>query len=190
MTEAELERYVKECLNNSGLLAYLDPSSSQFLEIPGGWFCEVVVTDSTKLDGARQVIADAAAGLNAEGVSLDTVIRALWRVEDVKYVGPCRGESGGIKFAECFEATLACGFGRTKSTIEVSHDALDTIRGTLGTKLPSAQQERNEVLEDIVRTFVEYQLHQGGTSYWDPVQFSTLQMNAASFQYIWGHSAA
>jgi len=189
MTEAELERRVKEQLNQVGVLSNLDTTRSQFLQAPG-LFCEVVLTDGSKLEEARQAVADLSGVLGADGIRLEAVVRALWQVKDVRHIGPCRGESGGIKSAECFEATLICGFAGATVTVEVSQNALDTIRGTLGSKLPEKYFERNKVLQNIVGSFVKQQVDQGGTSYWDPIRFPVIPMNAASFQYVWAHSAA
>ena len=189
MTEVELERRVKERLNEAELLVYLDGSSSQFLEVPGP-FCELVLNDGSKLQQARQVVDALKAEFREQDLELDAVVRALWQIASVNYVGQCRAESGGVRTAECYSVSLACGLGRAAVTVEVGFGAIETVRATLGSKWPSDVTASNDAMGKMVRAFVQEHLDQGGKSYWDPERNAVLQMNAATLQHVWACSAA
>ena len=189
MTEAELERRVKERLNEAELLVHLDGSGSQFLEVPGP-FVELVMNDGSKLPQARQVVDALRVEFREQDLELDAVVRALWQIASVNYVGQCRSESGSIRTAECYSVSLACGLGRKVVTVEVGYGAIETVRATLGSKWPSEVTASNEAMERMVRAFVQEHLDQGGTSYWDPERNAILQMNAATLQHVWACSAA
>jgi hypothetical protein len=189
MSEAELECRVKERLNKAGLLVFLDSNRSQFLEVPHP-FCELLLNEGSELEQARQVVDELKAELNDQNLRCEAIVRAAWQIEAIRYVGPCSAKSGGIKAAICFEASLVCGHARLKSVIEVGAGAVQTIRETLGSKLPSSRAEHSDTFANIIRAYLKQQLDRGGTLYWDPALEPTLQMNAVAFRDISAHSAA
>ena len=189
MSDAELERRIKERLNSAGLLVSMDAARSQFLEVPGP-FCELVLSDGSKLKEAREVIDGLKAEFAAENLRFEAIVRATWQAKSVKYEQPCPAKSGGIKGALCYRATLTCGYGRLDVLIEVGSSAIQTIRETLGSKLPAVGAEQSEAFLNIVRAYVQQKLDQGGTLCWNADLEPTLQIDAVALRNVWAHSAA
>src|SRR5262245_18007638 len=84
MTEQDLRRLVLSKLQLQGLSAFIDLSKSQFLEMSlshNNFFAEVVLTDANRLTDAERALRSVKGELVAKEVSLEYIVRALWRIE-------------------------------------------------------------------------------------------------------------
>jgi hypothetical protein len=180
ISASDLKREFKERLEAVGLWNKLDLRESQFLDLPPQVFVELVLHDA----GVAERIADVAGDIRAahRDEEIDIVIRANWKIRSVLYAGHALGLSGGVRAAERFDVVIMSGDETRKVTIDVLKDAVDLLKSKL---LPGMAYE--QVVKELVQKFVEMELAQGGTSYWDPVRHPHLDVNAAAVQYMIGH---
>ncbi len=178
----DLKSEFKERLEAAGLWDKLDLRDSQFLDIPPQVFVELVMNDA----GVAGRIADVAGDvqLSHPDEDMDIVIRAHWEVRSVEYSGVAVGLSGGVRAAERFEVVIASGSVTQRIAVDVTKDALDLLKSRMG---ETVADPRGQIVKELVRKFVEMQLSRGGTSYWDPIRSSQLDLNAAAAQYMIGH---
>lgn len=178
MTEHELKKVLADELKSAGLARYIVRDKSQVLEVPEGFFVEIVLNDGSKLGDAENLIGSIRAKVQAHGVQLISVLRAIWSVKNVKSNGPSRGKSGGIKSSEDFRATLVSGSRETVVVVEVGRSALKELRERL---------ESDEKVLEAVADFLRLQLSWGGAGYWDPVRHPRQTLNEAAALYLRAH---
>ena len=99
ISETELRQRFERELNEAGLGAVIDYESSQFLIVGEGPFVELVLTDASRQSDAAFVLTRVSDELRAEGVVLDGIVRSLWQVERIWYVGLARTPDGGLRTA-------------------------------------------------------------------------------------------
>ncbi len=180
MTEPELKQLIFERMKAADLLHYLSEGEQQCFDFPEGFFVEVVVKDGSKLPAVRNIMDSIRAELEQQGVPLDPVVRALWDVKDVQYVGvPVDPESGGPKVALRFRARLRSGERQAEVKVDVSPSAQAEVRSRLGAD--------EETLKKVVRDFLALQLSTGGTSYWNPLDDDHLEMEEMAAAYVIDH---
>lgn len=110
MNENELEQLIRTRLRDAGLPKALNSTISQFLHMGGdNFFVELVLTDAAKLPEARNLAAELTTQLQNDEIQVSWVIGVRWELEKIEYLGICRGESGGIRSAECFQALVSSG---------------------------------------------------------------------------------
>ncbi len=185
ISASDLKREFKQRLEAVGLWNELDLRESQFLDLPPQVFVELVLHDA----GVAEKIADVAGDIRAahQNEEIDIVIRAKWQVRGKPlYAGYALGLSGGVRAAERFDVVIVSGDVTQKITVDVLKDAVDLLRSKLQPITADPVAHRN-IVADLVQHFVEMQLSQGGTSYWDPVRHPHLDVNAAAVQYMIGH---
>jgi len=122
MTESELTELLNEAFEGAGLSRYVVSDRSQLFEDPddpGGFFVEIVLNDGSKLHKANGLIESIRRRLEAQGSHLDSILRAIWSVRKVEYVGPSRGKSRGIKPSVDFGAILTSGAREADAVVEV-----------------------------------------------------------------------
>jgi hypothetical protein len=197
MMTAELETILRDKLDAAGLVPFLNQDKSQFLDMSESFFAEIVLNDGSKLAAAEQVVRGVREELRDRGIGVDTIVRAIWTVREVRYVGPARGASGGLKAASEFEVALRSGNRECLVAVEVSLSALNMIRQKLALPgmvgVPGWHKEGDvdeETLKKVVKDFVSFQLASGGESYWDPIRFPKLELNEAAASYLLPDSKA
>jgi hypothetical protein len=116
ITANQVDDILARRLRESGVSKVLSKEHSQFLDLGEELFVEIVLTDATRLEDAEKIVRDTAQELKAQNIRLDTVIRALWEVVDVSYVGPSRSADGGLRAASEFQVILQSG-GRKQSVV-------------------------------------------------------------------------
>src|SRR5258708_7139526 len=128
MTEQELERLFLVRLEDKRLSPFLN-KSSQFLDIsPWGdsFFVEIVLTDASSLEDAKQIAAHLKEELSAKHIVIDYIVRAVWRVLpdtiEREIAAPLRQGLGLL-----FNARLRSSRRETKVSIFVTLEALDII---------------------------------------------------------------
>jgi hypothetical protein len=191
MRTAELETVVRNKLGSVGLSAALNEEKSQFLDVSGGFFAEVVLDDASRLPAAEQIVRSVQEELKAKGVEIDVIVRAVWKVKTINFIGPARSVSGGLKAALEFEAVLESGSRTCTVNVEVTLAALNKLREKLALSdkvgFPGWAKDGDvdeETLGKVVKEFLDFQLSSGGTSYWDPILFPKLELKEAIVSYL------
>jgi hypothetical protein len=199
MTSVQLEDLVEHQLREAGLFQFLSREHSQYLDLGDGLlFVEVVLTDATPLIDVEKIVRRTSDQVTAQGGRLDSVVRALWKVEEVRYIGPSRSPNGGLRAAYAFEVALRSGDKRHPVIVDVSWSAVEFLRSKLGLgKFVSGSQNAlqkghitGELLGERVRSFIEHELSLGGTSYWDPIRYPQRDLNDAAMLFLVGQSTA
>ena len=196
MTSVQIEDLVEHQLRDAGLSKFVSREHSQFLDLGDEMFVEVVLNDGTPLDDVEKIVRRTSQEVKAQGVKLDSVVRALWEVDDVRYLGPSRSSNGGLRAAYEFEVTLKSGTRRQRVIVDVSWNAVEFLRQKLGLgKFVSGSDNAlqkghlsDELVGERVRSFVEHELSLGGTSYWDPVLNARRDLDDAAMLFLVGQS--
>lgn len=191
MRTAELATILRDRLLAAGLGTALNEEKSQFLDLSDGFFAEIVLNDGSKLAVTDQIVRDVKEQLNERGVELESVVRAVWSVKNIRFIGPARGVSGGLKAALEFEAVLESGGRDCSVSVEVTLAALNKVREKFALServgSPAWVSEgdvHEETLKKLVREFLDFQLSSGGTSHWDPILFPRLELKEAAVSYL------
>ncbi|HTW56919.1 MAG TPA: hypothetical protein VMD99_02185 [Terriglobales bacterium] len=197
MNEIGLQKQIENDLAQAGIMPLVDRDKSQFLTDLPDWFAEIVLTDATRQADAEQILNQISAGLHKSGTNLEVVVRSLWDVAKVWYAGPARTKEGGLRTALDFRAQLRSGERVVEARVDVTIAALMVLRQHLGKEDIAAvgwSPQKGDVDEqDIsaaVTRYLEIQVSQGGTSYWDPLLESHLDLNEAAMSYVLGYSTA
>ena len=180
----DVKRELKERLEAVGLWNKLDLRESQFLELPPQVFVELVLFDASVVNRIADIASDIQLAHPDDGI--DIVIRAHWKIRSVNYAGYAVGFSGRVRAAERFDVVIVSGDVTQKVTVDVLQDASSVLKSKLQPVVADSAAYR-KIVADLVRRFVEMQLAQGGTSYWDPIRHPHLDINAADVQYMIGH---
>lgn len=180
----DIKGEIRGRLQAAGLWEKLDLRESQFLDLPPLVFVELVLYDAGLVNRVADIANDIQ--LAHPEQEMDTVIRAHWQVRSVLYAGYAMGLSGGIRAAERFDVIIFSGSVTQQVIVDVTKDALDLLRSKLGVTDADPLPHR-QLIANLVRSYVEMQLAQGGTSYWDPIRVPHLDVNAAAVQYMVGH---
>lgn len=198
MTAVQVEDLVERRLRDAGLLKFVNREHSQYLDLGDETFVEVVLNDGSPLDDVGRIVRGTSEEVKAQGGRLDSVVRALWEVDAVLYLGPSRSSSGGLRAAYEFEVTLKSGARRQRVIVDVSWSAVEFLRHKLGLGKfvygsDNALQKgllSDELVGERVRSFVEHELSLGGTSYWDPILYPRRDLNEAAMLFLFGQSTA
>jgi len=150
----------------SGIVNY---DESQFLELDGSYFAEIVLNDATVLQDVREIVRQIAA---ESKVRLAYLVRAKWKVIDARFVGPAIGKDGGLRAASVYHATLLSGSLKHVVSIEVGNEASRLLHNDTSR------------IAKLVTEHLENQLAAGGTSSWDPVISPAPEINRMTVQFL------
>jgi len=191
MKTAELETAFRDKLQQAGILVALNEEKSQFLDLSDSFFAEIVLNDGSKLAGAERIVRTLKEQLGEKGVRVDSIVRAVWQVRGIDFVGPARAVSGGLKAALEFEAVLESGARQCRATIELTLAGLNTLREKLALServgFPGWARDGDvdeATLKKVVAEYLDFQLASGGESYWDPILFPRLELNEWTVSYL------
>lgn len=191
MRTAELETVFRDKLEQAGIVAALNEEKSQFLDLSDGFFAEIVLNDGSKLAGAERIVRSVKEQLEERGVRVDSIVRAVWRVKEINLIRPARGVSGGLKAALEFEAILESGSRQCRASIELTLAALNRLREKLALAekvgfpgWASNGDVDEDTLRKVVAEFLDFQLSNGGASYWDPIRFPKLELKESAVSYL------
>jgi hypothetical protein len=198
MTSVKVEDLIEHQLGDAGLLKFLNREHSQYLDLGEETFVEVVLNDGSSLDDVGKIVRRTSEEVKARGGRLDSVVRALWEVDGVRYVGPSRSSNGGLRAAYEFEVTLKSGARHQPVIVDVSWSATEFLRHKLGLgKFVSGSENAlqkghltDELVGQRVRSFVDHELSLGGTSFWDPILYPQRDLNDAAMLFLVGQSTA
>jgi hypothetical protein len=195
----QLRETLERRLRDAGLEQFVDRERSQFLDLDGGEvFAEIVLKDGSVLDEVEEMARLTANEVKTQGVTLDSVVRALWEIVSVEYTGrqSRTSELTQLRAAEEFRVVLRSGARQCQVTMDVTWAAIELLEHKLGLKgaetsavLPPGHIVR-EMVSPIVRKFIERALSRGGTSYWDPLQDSQIDLTATDMSFLMGQSTA
>ncbi len=186
MDASDIRKLILARASELGIQKALDPSRSQFLDMPEGPFVELVLNDGDKLGEFAEIVELISKEAAAQGLEVDVVLRAIWRVSKIEYVGVAPGASGGIRSAERFRCILQSGQLSQEVLVDVTWDALELLKAKLP-ELPQSLPQRNAFVKEIVSRFLELQLSFGGVSYWDPVRYPRQDLDSAAMSYMMMH---
>lgn len=184
LTSIQVEELLESRLKEAGLSKFIHGRQRQFLDLEDELFVELVLTDGTALDEVEKIVRHTAAELKTKGIRLDGVVRALWEVVDVKYVGLSRTPDGGVRAAEEFRGILKSGTRECQVTVDVSEEAVRLLRLKLGGDVDEP------MIAETVGSFLRRQLSQGGTSYWDPLLYPRLDLDGMAMSFLLGYGPA
>jgi hypothetical protein len=193
LTLNQVEELIERHLRAAGIWDSVNKAHSQFLDMQDEMFVEIVLDDATHLEDTDKIVRNTAEELKAQDITLDSVVRALWEILDVSFVGPSRSADGGIRAAYLYDVTLKSGSRQHHVAVDVFWGAVEFLKQKRGLgKLTSKRMRdfQNEVVAKAVWSFVQDQLSLGGTSYWDPLLHSQREMNDAAMLFVFGQSTA
>ncbi len=198
LTFNELRSTLEKRLRDAGLAQFVNRERSQFLDLDGEVFAEIVLNDGSVLDEVEKIVDLAANEMKAQGVSLDSVVRTLWEIVSVEYSGRQSRTSDltQLRAAEEFRVLLRSGARECSVAVNVTWGAIELLEHKIGLReaetspvLPPGHVVR-EMVAPIVRKFIEQALSRGGISYWDPLQFSQRELTATDMSFLMGQSTA
>jgi hypothetical protein len=190
----EIEELLDRRLREAGLSRFVNRDQSQFLDLQDELFVEIVLNDASRQENVEQIVRHTAQELKARSIKLDSVVRALWEIADVSYVGPSRSADGGLRAAYEFHVDLKSGDRPQRVIVDVFWGAMEFLEQKLGLQKFRARNQwakghlDEEMVVKTVRSFVQHQLSLGGTSYWDPLMHPRLEMNDAAMLFLLGQS--
>lgn len=194
----DLRSTLEKRLQEAGLARFIDTERSQFLDFRGEVFVEIVLNDGSAIDEVERIVRLTADETSAQGIKLDSVVRALWEIVSVEYSGH---QSRNVDFtqlraAEEFHVVLCSGARRCTVVVDVTWAAIELLRHKLGLREPSPSHDLpaghiiREMVAPVVRRFVEQALSRGGTSYWDPLESSQIELSGTDLSFLMGQSTA
>jgi hypothetical protein len=172
MAVVDVESKFEERMRQAGLAPFFSASESQFLDLGGDFFVEIVAKDSTKLSEFNRIADE----IKADNPSVKTVVRAHWEVDNIG--DPMQAynmQTGTPRMAVLYPVTLKSGSGAQQIWVEVT---------TLASMVLKDRGFGSEATRRIIRDFVGERLKIGGSSYWDPIKFQQLEINGDTAEYI------
>jgi hypothetical protein len=172
-TAEELEKIAKERFSAAGLMPDLVEDKSQFLDLPGELFAEIVVRNGSKVRDFRQIMADLGSGSEQK---FDVIVRPLWQIESV---GDPRiaysPDTGAPRAAEQFPVDLRSGDAKQRVWVDVTF---------LAGKVFEENGIDTEGVKRIIADLIGDQLRKGGESYWDAIRFPHLEINGDTASFL------
>jgi hypothetical protein len=191
LTSNQIEELIERRLREAGVSNFINRAHSQFLDIQDEIFIEIVLDDATHVESVEKILRDTAQELKAQGITLQGVVRALWQIIDVSYVGPSRSADGGLRAASFYDVTLQSGTRQHHASVDVSWGALEFLKEKRGLTILTAESRREfqtDVVARAVWSFIQDQLSQGGMSYWSPILHPRREMNDAAMLFVFGQT--
>lgn len=189
-TVTKVEELLEHRLQDAGLAKFVNKDRSQFLNLMDELFVEIVLNDGAALSDVEKIVRHTAEELKAQGIRLDTIVRALWEVTRIDYVGPSRSSDGGFRAASNFRATLKSGSRECHVTVDVFMSATEFLKRKLGGAKQEQGVSMTNMIAPVVKEFLREQLRSGGLSYWDPLVYSELDLSEATMSFLLGQSTA
>lgn len=188
-TPTEIDELLDRRLREAGLMKFVNRDRSQFLDLQSELFVELVLNDGTVIPDVEKIVRRTADELRSQDIRLDSVVRALWDIVRVEFVGPSRTPDGGLRAASKFQAVLRAGTRECVVSVDVFLSATELLRSKLGFNTERASLSMDLVVP-LVKSFLEHQLSSGGTGYWSPLLYSKLELNESAMSFLLGQSSA
>lgn len=172
-TAEELEKGAKERFSAAGLMPDLVEEKSQFLDLPGELFAEIVIRNGSKLRDFEQIMTDLG---SAAGQKLEVIVRPLWQIESVGDPGIAYSrETGAPRAAEQFPVDLRSGDARQRVWVDVTF-----LAGKVFEENGIDSNGVKRIITDLIRD----ELRKGGESYWDAIHFPHLEINGDTASFL------
>jgi hypothetical protein len=144
----------------------------------GGFFVELVLNDASPL----AYVEDTLKQLGIEhGLHLEVIVRSVWSVENLAFVGAALAPDGGLSAVTEVQALLTS----DKQMRRVTVDVLRALTDFLKQRYPDATRATFENLANqLVRTYVEDELRLGGDSYWNPLVSSHRELSDGTLFHL------
>jgi hypothetical protein len=188
-TPTEIEELLDQRLQEADLMKFVNRDRSQFLDLQSELFVELVLNDGNVIPDVEKIVRRTADELRSQDTRLDSVVRALWEIVRVEFVGSSLTPDGGFRAASNFRAVLRSGTRECVVSVDVFLSATELLRSKLG-----FNGERTSLSMDLVvplvRSLVEHQLSSGGTGYWSPLLCPSLELNEPAMSFLLGQSSA
>jgi len=161
-------------------------------------FVEVVLDDGSALEDVERIVHHTAKELKLQGITLDSVVRAVWEIVGVEYIGPSRTPDFQRRAAEEFRVELKSGSRQCQVIVDVSWGAIEVLRHKLGLRdswttldavLPDGHVVR-EMVAPALLTFLDQGLSRGGVSSWNPLLDQRIELSATDMSFVLGQSPA
>jgi hypothetical protein len=188
-TPTEIEELLDRRLLEADLMKFVNRDRSQFLDLQSELFVELVLNDGVVIPDVEKIVRRTADELSSQDIRLDAVVRALWQIVRVEFVGPSRSPEGGFRAASNFHAVLRSGRRECLVSVDVFLSATELLRSKLGFNGERASLSMDLVVP-VVTSFLEHQLSSGGTGYWSPLLYPNLELNEPAMSFLLGQSSA
>lgn len=187
-TPTEIEELLDRRLQEADLMKFVNRDRSQFLDLQSDFFVELVLNDGNAIPDVEKIVRRVADELRSQGIGLDSVVRALWEIVRVEFVGPSLSSEGGYRAATNFRAVLRSGTRECVVSVDVFMSATELLRSRLGFSSERLSQS-TDLMVPVVRNFLEHQLSSGGTSYWSPLLYPKQELNEPAMSFVLGQSS-
>jgi hypothetical protein len=184
---AQVEEMLIQKLREANLANVLRADKTQVLDMEDYLFLEVVLADGAELHRVAVIVDELQRTLGAHGTRVDTIVRALWEVTEVRDHGTAYGKDGAPRAAHEFYITLKSGMRFETVVVEIGWGSMESFRRKLDAKTMGGKADENTVAREIVkiiRKFVARELQRGGASYWDPLRTQRLELNEPAIAFI------
>lgn len=179
-------------LQEVNLTSVLRLDKTQCLDMEDSVFLEVVLSDGAELERVEAIVAELREAVGARGTRVNSIVRSVWEVTDARSDGTAYGKDGAPRAAREFYVTLKSGTRPHTVVVEITWGTVTSFRHMLDTQTSTGKAEGNRVREEvgaITRKFVEFELRQGGTSYWDPLKYPRRELNEPAIVFLSGQAA-
>lgn len=163
MTEQELKSEIKQDLID--MFHDVDWDRCTFIDFPT--FVDIVLKDASRIEDARNALAETVKRLLSRGINLKSVVRGAWVIQSVKYAGAMTSPSGGIMNGAHYAVTLRCGRRIADATVGVWKGAEEMLQSA--SNMPTREPERTAFLEGVVRSLACEWLSGAPEGRWDPI---------------------
>jgi hypothetical protein len=164
----------------------------------GNYIVEILFPDPGRQPILERLLKSIQSELSLKGIGLNVLLRALWKVDTVEYVGPARSQSGGLKTALRFSGNLSSGVETRRVTADLSISALDAVReklqfnqvlGYIGWS-PQKGDIPEVLLEAIVRIFLTALFNGEISSDTDPLRTDFVDIRRSDIELLLGSGTA
>lgn len=194
-TIQSVQTLLDDNLQRAGAADAVPQGTRRVIDQPDGFFAELAVTDAAKRPIVEEAVKRAQSELQKNNIDLQVLVRVLWRVEEVRYVGRTSGNS--TEGALTVTASLMSGNDRIDVFVHFTLDALDVVREKLGNQFlgdigwhPNRGDIGVGYLKCVVRAFLEEELRYGGDAYWNPVTNRERGLDGGTLSSLLGQGTA
>jgi hypothetical protein len=175
VSAVELQRFLEERLSSAGLFPNATRGSGRVMDTPDGFFVEVTLHDASKVSLTEDIMLEQVSALKKYGISLTHIVRALWTVSHVHFMGVAKNLSGELINLLRFKAELRSGEARSEVEVRVDPRALDRLLKRLGMGSNHVRHSNNgtqpRTITKVIEELLAVDLSFGGSGHWDPVRF-------------------
>jgi hypothetical protein len=198
VTNQDVRAILNDRLQRAGLLEVVERDQQQVVDMPNGFFIELLITDASKRVDVEGVVRKTQEEFQRENVNLQVLVRPLWKVGEIKYRETVLDEKEAREPAHRFSISLNAGEQSTVAFVDLTLTAVNTLREKLGKESwagrfewpPWSGDVTEDFLKQIVRLFAESELETRGEGYWGPSSNPVRVLNSTGVSNFLGLSTA